>query len=144
MIKKIICLGVIVIMVFSLAACGSSKYNAVALNDGIVTRTEFLQETTEPQKLILRNQNEIDKVFEEFPCIDFESQMVVVYVYWNTLLGQQKIKSIKVDDQTLKIEFKVENHLSSGQKTGLPPSRRFLIVKLDKLDVVEVEFSIVR
>lgn len=161
MIKKVLILWVITIMMFSLGACGS-KYNAIMYSDtrnwmnedffkeNLTRGSHYLDDDdimvadeTYPEfvTFIIRTQEEFDSKFTEFPpMIDFEEEMLLVYIFTTTNSGTCKISKISLDHQTLNIDFKVEK--SKGVSDNLTsPMQKCLIVKVNKMDIIGANFT---
>jgi hypothetical protein len=88
---------------------------------------------------IITEQARMDEVFSVCPDIDFEKEMVAMYFYTSVYRRERKIKSITLDNKNLKIEFKIaENEANDASM----PLTRFLVIKMDKLDIDTVEFTL--
>ena len=162
MTKKILILGVLIVMAFSLAACGGNKYNAVMYDDaGKWMHEEFLTENltrgafyedvllddnSYPKSIphLIKNKEEFDSVFAEFPSeIDFKQSMICIYIFTCNYMGRPyEIRKIGKDNQILKIDVnfvRIKGCAARGYATK--PARRCLVVKMDKQDITAVEFT---
>lgn len=161
MIKKVLMLVVTVIMIFSLGAC-DNKYNAIMYSD---TRTwineDFLLEKltrgshylddgeimvadeSYPEffTFIIMNQEEFDSKFTKFPpTINFEKEMLLVYIFTTTNSNTYKIIKISLNDQILNIYFKAEK--SKGASDNLTsPIQKCLILKVNKMEITAANFT---
>jgi hypothetical protein len=160
----VMCLGLF-------TGCGGNKYNAVVVEDGVAFNTEFLKENmtygayyynenynediddwsdrylrdeTSPKSRehIIKAKAEFDKIFTEFPLeVDFDKEMVLVYCYTDDNSRPRIIKSIELDDTTLKIKFKLKE-VKPGVLDSTMPGRKCLVVKMGKLDITTAEFEL--
>jgi hypothetical protein len=90
---------------------------------------------------IITEKARLDEVFSVCPEIDFEKEMVVMYVYTSTSGRARKITSVTLDNKNLKIEFKyVEG--KPGYGDGKRPETSFLVLRMDKLDIDTVGFTL--
>ena len=91
---------------------------------------------------IITEKARLDEIFSVCPEIDFEKEMVVMYAFTSVYNGRDlKITSITLDNKNLKIEFKyVEG--KPGHKDASSPQTRFFVIKMDKLDMDTVEFTL--
>lgn len=161
-IKKLLTLGLAVLLMLcmglSLVGCKQIDHNAVIISDGITYQEEWLEnnyvygvykwsedvfDETSPQSrtCIIRNQTELDEVFLDFPEIDFEKEMVIVYCYRTSYIrAKQVLKMVTLDGNILNVEFKVVKG-KMGHADKLNPERRMLVIKLDRLDIAEVKVT---
>ncbi|MDR1094607.1 MAG: hypothetical protein LBL66_10730 [Clostridiales bacterium] len=161
MVKKIIGLGVLLMMIFSLVGCGN-KYNAVMydnakewvseeflrenLTRGILYEDVYLDDNSYPKNIthIIKNQEDFDTIFTEFPSgVNFESSMVCVYVFTCNYMGRAyKISKIRVDDQVLKIDVASVRPKKIGAFGDASiPQQRCLVVKMAKHEITAAEFT---
>jgi len=102
---------------------------------------EYMLDETAPKfrTFIIKERDELDEVFAVFPEINFEKNMVVMYLFRGFDGVNRHIKNIKISDKSLVIELNFVR-VSSGYNNLTEPKCISLIIKLDKLDVSEVEF----
>ena len=145
-------------MSISLAGCKQIDHNAVIITEGITYQEEWLannhiygaygengeenydENTPKSRTYILKNQDELDEVFSEFSEIDFEKEMVLVYCYRTIYIRKQVLEKVALDGNVLNVEFNVVKG-KIGHADASAPSRRMLVVKLDKLDITEVNVT---
>jgi len=90
---------------------------------------------------IITEKAQLDEIFSVCPDIDFDNEMVVIYAFTGIYGRERKITSIILDNKNLKIEFKyVEG--KPGYKDASMPQTRFLVIKMDKLDIDAVKFTL--
>ena len=80
------------------------------------------------------------KFFSEFPEIDFEKEMVLVYCYRTIYIRKQVLEKVALDESVLNVEFNIVKG-KIGHADASAPQRRMLVVKLDKLDITEVNIT---
>ena len=161
-IKKLLTIGLAVLLMLcmsiSLVGCGKIDHNAIIIADGITYQEEWLKEnhvygaydengeenydenTPKSRTYILKNQDELDEVFSEFSEIDFEKEMVLVYCYRTIYIRKQVLEKVVLDGTILNVEFNVVKG-KMGHADASAPSRRMLVLKLDKLDITEVNIT---
>lgn len=162
-------IAVIALLVFFLNGCGKEiNYNAAVA--GGVYKEDFLKEnktsgayyknenydpedensdeyvldekSPRSRTFVITGQSQLDEIFESFSTpIDFEKQMLVVYVYTDCYLRTQILKSVKLSDNVLKIKFKIESG-EPGHGDARKPYQRTFAVMLDKLNVEAVEIAL--
>ena len=161
-IKKIFTIGLTLLLMLcisvSLAGCKKMEHNAVIITDGIRYQEEWLKEnhvygaydengeenydenTPKSRTYIIKTRTELNEVFSEFPEIDFEKEMVLVYCYRTIYIRKQVLEKVVLDGNVLNVEFNVVKG-KIGHADASAPSRRMLVVKLDKLDITEVKIT---
>ena len=77
----------------------------------------------------------------QFP-IDFETKMLIVYIYTDCYLRAQMLESVRMEEDTLKIEFKIKPG-KWGYADAREPYQRTFVVELDRLDVETVEVALI-
>ena len=161
-IKKLLTVGLAVLLMLcmsiSLVGCKKIDHNAVIITDGIRYQEEWLNEnhvygaydengeekydenTPKSRTYLIKNQDELDEVFSEFPEIDFENEMLIVYCYRTIYIRKQVLEKVVLDGTILNVEFNVVKG-KMGHADASAPSRRMLVLKLDKLDITEVNVT---
>ncbi|MCL2676235.1 MAG: hypothetical protein FWE84_06650, partial [Firmicutes bacterium] len=128
MAKKILIPGVLLIMAFSLGACGNQIpynakifYNAQALMneeyleanmtwDVSIQGEQVLGANLPPTRThIITNKNSFDLAFSEFPQeIDLSEKMILVYFFTSSYpISPYKLEKVNLDGDTLHIQFKL-------------------------------------
>ena len=161
-IKKILTIGLAVLLMLcmcvSLVGCKQIDHNAVIITDGIIYQEEWLEEnhvygaydengeekydnnTPKSRTYIIKNQDELDEVFSEFPELDFEKEMVLVYCYRTIYIRKQVLEKVVLDGTVLNVEFNVVKG-KIGHADASAPQRRMLVIKLDRLDITEANIT---
>ncbi|MBE7078776.1 MAG: hypothetical protein E7380_02810 [Clostridiales bacterium] len=153
--------------VFSIVGCGEEtgngmteeeriayenieKYHAEYIGDAEYTMTEeYLENDGRLEEVnIIFTQEELEEVFLDFPKVDFEKEMVLVYFYDSFYhYDIPLLKGITFEeDNRLQITFYMKDMEEAlpGYATGLPPRTYSLVVKIDKLEVSTAEFIRIR
>lgn len=153
MLKKTICIGVIIVMaVFACVGCGV-KYNAV-IYDNVTEqiKSEYIEahrtlgayygedniaDDSNPRSrtIIIKNQEDFDVIFVnsiEYD-VNFDSEMLLVYTFTSLFNRTIKINNVKQSNDILKIGLEMNK--------GTRPFQRFVLIKLDKLEITTVEIS---
>ena len=105
---------------------------------------EYVNDEISPKfrTFIITEKSQLDGVFSVYPDIDFEKEMVVMYIYsstYNSIYYEEKLISITLVNKNLKIEFKIVGG-KPGYGIAHMPQRTFLPVRMDKLNIETVEF----
>jgi len=164
--KKILILGVAIIMALGLFACGDKiPYNAVMysnandwmseefLKEKITRGSHYRNEEGEmvsadgesypkTNTFIFLTSEEFEKAFDEFPHeIDFEKEMLILHMF-TAMTGSQpyNIASLSLDGTIIMVEYKLQRYSGNGD-VATAPGQRCLLVKMDKLEITLAEFT---
>lgn len=153
---------------FSFIGCDNIKHNAVVVDQGITYKTEWLDanrtygvyyknplydpddeqsepaltDTTSPKYRthVINEQTALDEIFVEFPEIDFEKEMVVVYCFTTIYNRERVLETVELgEDNILRIEFKSKNNHGRGDASM--PGQGVLTVKMDHLDMTDIQIT---
>jgi hypothetical protein len=113
---------------------GASYWNENGIMERDLTSPKF-------RTYIITEKARLDEILSVCPEIDFEKEMVVMYAYTSTNGRARKIISVTLDNKNLKIEFKFVEGIP-GYKDGKMPETEFLVLRMDKLDIDTVEFTL--
>ena len=93
----------------------------------------------ETRTILIVDQDEFDAAFENCPFeVDLSTEMIVVYTLTFINRRETKIKNVSFSDGTLSLEL-TNKRAKWGVKDACMPYQRYVIIKLDKLDVDEVK-----
>lgn len=149
--KMFTVLVAISLLVCSLASCSNFEYNATILKEGFTFDKEWLannytqgsyqseynNELPESRMYVIKHQDDVSEVFSEFPQIDFDAEMVIVYCYTTTSIREQKLDSVSIENGVLSIGFDVvKGKAGTGDATA--PQTRTCVIHLDKVDANEI------
>ena len=158
--KRIVSLGVLLLMAFSFFGCGNN-YNAVIVDSGLKIKGDFLKENMTygayyydndgkllqdllspvTRTFIIKEQEVFEETFADISLeIDFEKEMFLLHAYTSSVSWQHEIIKVQVVGQSVEIQYRLKDPHNQNN-TGLPPQRRFLIIKMKKLDIVAAEFK---
>ena len=117
-------------------------YEVLCLNENGEWEWELDETLPKFRTFIITEKALLDEIFSVCPEIDFEKDMVVMYAFTSIYYGRDlKITSITINKKNLKIEFKYMAG-KIGHKDASSPQIRFLVIKMDKLDIDTVEFTL--
>ena len=91
---------------------------------------------------IVNDQTTLDTMINENKLtVDFNTQTVLVYLYFSYYIRELNIKKIsyKKDSKTIKISFNTKH--KAGYKDNAGPQASYAVVVLDKLDITTCNFS---
>lgn len=112
------------------------------LTQGFFYDGAFLDDNSYPKNYthLIKSKEEFDSVFAEFPSeIDFTQKMVCIFIFTCNYTRPYEISSISVDNQVLTIEVKsIKPKGAVGD--AVPSWQRCLVVEMNKLDIISVEF----
>lgn len=161
-IKKLLTIGLVVLLMLcmsiSLVGCGKIDHNAIIIADGITYQEEWLdknhvygaydengeekydENTPKSRTYLIKTQAELDEAFSEFPEIDLENEMLIVYCYRTIYARKQVLDKVALDGTVLNVEFNIVKG-KIGHADASAPHRRILVVKLDKLDITKATIT---
>ncbi len=92
---------------------------------------------------LITNQQEYDRVFASDTDlnVDFSSEMLAVYTFTAEYVREIRIDEVAVDGQRLCIDLSMIKP-RQGAGDAVMPYQRYVVIKLDKTDVTEVEINI--
>lgn len=154
MTRKLAFFVALLVLICSITGCSQIGYNAAIVQDGIVCReswfennltkgsyqSEYDEELPESRTFLVENQEELDEIFSEFPKVDFEREMVLVYCYTTNFIRQQVLEQVAFENGIIKVAFDVARGIP-GRADATAPQTRLCIVKLDKLNISTVIFT---
>ncbi len=101
----------------------------------------FIDDTKPAERLyIIKNQEECNSIFIEPQSVDFEKEMILVYIGSTVNSRSVIVKQVKLEEKKLKVEFTVKKG-KRGYKDSSMPKRRLILIKIAKLDIDAVEFA---
>ena len=155
--KKIVALIISIFCAIGLFGCSSIQYNAVIIKEGITYHQEWLDnnqvydsfnlETHEwdnsspkDRTYVITVQEDLDNVFKEFPSVDFENKMVIVYCYRTIYCREQKLNKVVLEDNNLEIEFNIVSG-KFGHADAAMPQTRVCVIRMDKIEFSSVNIK---
>lgn len=152
-----------VMLTFALLICLTEckktiPYNARIINDDYEFNEEFIinnktfgadskdghyiDDDTFPKErmIIINDETSFHKAFKTFEDIDFNKEMIVMHAFTTTSNSEYELKSIKLNNKKLTIEYITKKTNGINPPNASKPDTKWLIVKLDSLDIDEVNF----
>lgn len=162
--KKICILCMCITFVVCLTGCKKNKwrkYNAKVISEGYVFNETFLldnktygsylngyyiEDESYPKErvIIVNNEEYFQEVFDAFPDIDFNKEMIVLHGFTTSSNGSYEIKSMDVKDRKLSIEYRHHKKSTISPPDASKPDTKWFIVKLNYMDICSVEFKFVK
>ena len=104
---------------------------------------DIVEDLTSPRfrTFIITEIAQMDEIFSVYPDINFEKDMIVVHFYTSSIGREIIITNITLNNKNLKISFKYSKG-KTGYADASSPQTRFLVLKLDKLDIDMIEFKL--
>ena len=170
MYKKLICAAIVILLCLSVLSGCYVKYNAVMYSrvekwidedflrenrvkayylndeydeddDSDDAPEKYIYDENSPRSrsFIITEEAEFKSIFTDCPIsVDFDKEMVLLYIFGNIYpYREYYLKKTSLEDKTLNIYVKLEN---KNVCDTTMPFQRCMMVKLDKLDITEVNF----
>jgi len=91
----------------------------------------------EDYTLIIRNEEDYNKIFKDSLKINFDKVMLVVYIYSSVYSSEVKITEVELEDGELSIDFKHKLVVRAGSASM--PLQKYIVFKLDKLNFHKID-----
>lgn len=150
--KKIYTLITVLFIMIILSGCDidKSKYNVEIVENGYSFVDGYLEshdpstainnQTPDDYTIVIRDEDELNALFNNFKKIDFNEKMVIVYIYTSIYNSKVKITDVDYDnDGELSIEFKHKSISGSGSATA--HKQGILIIVMDKLYTTDIDID---
>ncbi len=161
-------LALVAVLLVSLCACGNSHHAAVYndsaaewINDAFATANltggiymEGADTVTDAEiyprsrAFVVDTQETYDEIFRSDTnlAVDFASEMLVVCTFTSTYVRPVEIVKIRQDGETLSVTLKEKQQsdffFAVRVGAACQPYQRYVVLKMDKLDVSDVELTI--
>ena len=116
---------------------------------GLYFNGEYIEtdETYPMEKIfIIDNQTEFDTIFNVFPPgVNFEKDIILLWVFTNITMRPVVIERVKLENERLNIGLKYVRLAPPGkpnEPNATVPQMRWFVIKMEKLDIDTVEFSL--
>lgn len=151
-----------VMLTFALLICltGCKKtmpYNARIINDNYEFNEEYIIENKtlgaylnngdiagskypEERMIIINDETSFKNAFKTFEKIDFTKEMIIMHAFTTASNSEYELKNIKYNEKKLTIEYITKKTNGINPPNASKPDTKWLIVKLDSLDIDEVNF----
>ena len=91
---------------------------------------------------VIENDEQYNQVFKEKSLdVDFEKEFIILYVFSDTSPREYVLTGLKLNDKKLIIQIKLQFSLADD---ACMPTQRCLVLKMDKVEVENVEFEKIR
>ena len=163
--KKLLLITILVLLVgtlLTLSSCGN-KYHAKILREEEYMFSENFIENHLPKGVLVdargrivsfeTKENPEDYTYsihswqeaEEFFCvftgaIDFEKEMLLVYVFKSISREEKNLKDVKLQSGVLTIRYEYRHSKDAIADNATSPRQNFLVLKIDKITFEKVEF----
>ena len=165
---KIIRAGLALLLIFSLLpGCSNLRYGAKLYNnvddwidesflnenrvkayypnDNYVYGENYrlIYEETAPSSrvFIITDEDEYNRIFTNSPLdIDFESKIIILYIFPKSNTRDYKLKKIELKDKTLTVEIRLEWKWKDVND-GCMPGPECVAIKMNKAEINEVKFE---
>ena len=156
--KKILISLFLLFAVMYITGCNVKKYNIKIIENGYTFNDGVLEEyfpygaynfnlnqyntntnSREDYTFIIKDENQLNELFTEFEDINFDKQMVIVYIYTGIYDSKVKITEVEYEELELSIEFSYK--LKKGTGSATMPKQKTLIIIMDKLELIEVDIE---
>ena len=141
--KKLFAILILLGLICNLVSCSKNIYDVRYAEDYLwKDGWEFDYGVSDYDSItkIIDSKEELDEIFEEFPDVDFEKEVIVYYSYVTTHPRKVKIDKAYVENNTLVIEIrKVRKIRIIPVADATAPQRRYLVFRLDKGDYENIE-----
>lgn len=162
----LIALALAIVPIFGVAGCGN-KYHAVLYSKsnewidedflkenhvkGYYPNDEYIEgevdggdkyiydnDSPASRTFIITDAEKLNAIFTKCTVdVNFDKEMVILYIFSDVYPRGYRLKTLKMDGQSLNIYYKLEN--KKGNDAVMLYQRCFMVV-LDKLDIEAVEF----
>ncbi|MBE7078779.1 MAG: hypothetical protein E7380_02825 [Clostridiales bacterium] len=148
--KSVVSVLLLLCLAFSIVGCKGEayknieKYHAEIISDYEMNSDYIMANQTKgytgnnalPKEIVnvITNQTELKAAFSDFPKINFEKEMVIVYFYTSVYNRPRELKGIEItEEKEMRIHF-IEVSPGEGIVDACSPKTRPLVVKLDKIE----------
>ena len=155
--KKTFILIFVTLFMFALFGCCKIEFNAEIVKEGISFNQEWLDnnqvyntynlnihewdlESPEDRTFIITDENQLDEIFTQFPDINFENEILIVYCYGTIYCREQKLKKVILNNDVLEIEFDIVNG-KIGHADAAMPHTRMCVIRMDKIEFSSVDIK---
>lgn len=155
--RKIILMLTFVLLICLTGCKKTMPYNARIINDNYEFNEEYIIENKtlgaylnngdiagskypEERMIIINDETSFKNAFKKFEKIDFTKEMIVMHAFTTASNSEYELKNIKYNEKKLTIEYITKKTNGINPPNASKPDTKWLIVKLDSLDIDEVNF----
>ncbi len=157
--KKIMISFFIFLSIFVFTGCSNKNlYHAKVINDNYEFNEDFVmnnrtlgalykrdghyikaENVPKERMIIINNENDFKYAFKKFEEIDMNKEMIVMHAFTTAGNSEYEVVNIKISEKKLIVEYTdKKNRLE--EPNASQPDTKWVIVKMDKLDVDCVDF----
>ena len=106
-------------------------------------RDKYIYDESSPSSrvFIITDEDEYNRIFTNSPLdIDFEEEMVILYIFPKSNARDYKLKRMELKDKTLTVEIRLEWKWNDV-KDGCMPGPECVAIKMNKAEIDEVKFE---
>ncbi len=160
--KRAVCVLGAVLVILGLTSCGN-RYGAViydnarewikeefAENNRVWAYYEGEKTITDDypssRSFLVKDEQQFKEMFVEEPQgleVNFENEMLAVYTFNSIYIRNMGISSVKVEDDTVGVYLEYAK-AKDGVGDAVAPYQRWVVVKMAKLDVSELDMDILK
>lgn len=104
-------------------------------NDDYDIEKEENQDKPTERLYVIKNQQEFNEIFKEFPAVNLEKEMIIIYCF-KTKLIDVKLSRIIKKDGVFQIVIK------DNGRGLISPHTRYVIIKMKKAEFKDIEFIV--
>ena len=155
--KKIMISFFIFLSIFVVTGCSNKNlYHAKVINDNYEFNEDFVmnnktfgalidghyikdEDVPKERMIIINNESDFKYAFKKFEEIDMNKEMIVMHAFTTAGNSEYEVVNIKISEKKLIVEYTNKKH-ELDDPNASQPDTKWVIVKMDKLDVDCVEF----
>ena len=158
LLKKVLLVLVLLLSISLLSGCAFNviRYDVEIIDNGYQFNDGFLQDhltygsynnetqdyisnksTPEEYTFVIKNNEEKNKIFTQLKDVDFEDEMIIVYIYTGIYDAERRITDVEIDEGELSIDFDYKLKIVTGSASI--PQQRVLIIKMNRVNVYNVD-----
>ena len=156
--KKIMISFFIFLSIFVVTGCSNKNlYHAKVINDNYEFNEDFVmnnktfgahsndghyikdEDVPKERMIIINNESDFKYAFKKFEETDMNKEMIVMHAFTTAGNSEYEVVNIKISEKKLIVEYTNKKHRLEEPNASMPDTK-WVIVKMDKLDVDCVDF----
>lgn len=157
--RRVMIIFFIILSVFVITGCSDKNlYNAKIVTDNYEFNEEFLlnnktfgaylndgyyiddEKYPKERMIIINNESDFNKAFKNFEDIDLNQEMIVIHAFTTASNSEYELKKIKISEKKLIIEYVSKKTNGINPPNASVPDTKWLVVRINRLDVDCVDF----
>ena len=155
--KRLFVVIFVMIFMFVLFGCNKIEYNAEIVKEDVLFNQEWLDnnqvyntynleidewnlESPKDRVFVINDEKQLNEVFNQFPTIYFENEMLIVYCYRTVYRREQKLTKVILNNDVLEIEFDIVSG-KFGYADAAMPQTRVCVIRMDKVEFTSVNIK---